>query len=330
MNSPDGASNARAPQVTADISDWPVDTSDPGLARRRQMERGHLDTRVFGGGKTFFHPENSRLSESLLRGLLRYSGLLARGRRNAMDLRVRENPVMLPRLPAAFEGFRLLQISDLHLDSRPEFPPNLARLVANLAYDLCVLTGDYCFHTHGDIRPAMRGLAVLREALKGPVYAVLGNHDHSDMIPEMAAMGYQVLYNAAAPVQRDGESITLLGVDDPHFFQTDDLPRALAGVADDQLRVLLAHSPEIYRSAEAAEVDFMLCGHTHGGQIALPGGRALYINARCPHRLASGNWSYGALRGYTSVGAGSSLLDVRFNCQPEVVVHVLQGSCGTG
>lgn len=330
MSKPDCNSEAMKPCPADDLSGWPVDITDPGLLRRRRMERKHLDTRVFGGGKTFFHPENSRLSESLLRQVLRYTGLLARGRRNAMDLRVRENPVMLPRLPRAFEGFRLLQISDLHLDSRPDFPQNLARVVAPLEYDLCVLTGDYCFHTHGDISPALRGLAALREALKGPVLAVLGNHDNSDMIPEMAAMGYQVLYNAATRWEYNGDSIFLLGVDDPHFFQTDDLPRALAGVPAEKMRILLAHSPEIYRTAEAVGVDFMLCGHTHGGQIALPGGKALYINARCPHRLASGNWIYGSLRGYTSVGAGSSLLDVRFNCQPEVAVHVLQGPCGTG
>ena len=300
---------------------------DEAMSRRRDLERGHSDTRVFGGGKTFFHPENSRLSESLLRGVLRITGMLDRGRRNAMDIGVRVNPVTLPRLPGAFDGFTVLQISDLHLDSRPDFPARLAKIVAPLDYDLCVLTGDYRFHTHGDIRPSLMGLSVLREALKGDAYAVLGNHDSSEMIPDLVAMGYELLYNTSVPVRRDGESFYLVGVDDPHFFQTDDLAKALVGVPEGVTRMLLAHSPEIYRVAETADVDFMVCGHTHGGQIALPGGKAVYKNARCPSRLASGNWQYGTLKGYTSVGAGSSLLDVRFNCRPEVVLHRLHCPC---
>lgn len=296
---------------------------DAAMIRRRQLEKAHSDTRVFGGGATFFHPENSLLSESLLRGLLRMTGMLDRGRRNAMDIRVRENPVALTRLPGSFDGFTILQISDLHLDSRPDFAPRLAEVVSPLDYDLCVLTGDYRFHTTGDIRPSLMGLSLLRESLKGDVYAVLGNHDSSEMIPDLLAMGYALLYNASVPIRRDTDMIYLVGVDDPHFFQTDDLEIALGSVPDGITRMLLAHSPEIYRVAESADVDFMVCGHTHGGQIALPGGKVLYKNARCPTRLASGNWQYGSLKGYTSVGAGSSVLDVRFNCQPEVVLHRL-------
>lgn len=296
---------------------------DEAMNRRKNLERRHSDTRVFGGGTTFFHPENSLLSESLLRGVLKLAGMLDRGRRNAMDIGVRENPVTLPRLPKGFNGFTVLQISDLHLDSRPDFAPRLAEVVAPLEYDLCVLTGDYRFHTSGDVRPSLMGLSLLREVLKGDAYAVLGNHDSSDMIPDMLAMGYELLYNASVPIQREAQKIYLVGVDDPHFFQTDDLEKALIAVPDGIPRILLAHSPEIYRVAETADVDFLVCGHTHGGQIALPGGKVLYKNARCPARLASGNWQYGSLKGYTSVGAGSSLLDVRFNCRPEVVLHRL-------
>ncbi|MDH3400983.1 MAG: metallophosphoesterase [Chromatiales bacterium] len=296
---------------------------DEAMNRRINLERGHSDERVFGGGTTFFHPENSVLSEALLRGLLKITGMLDRGRRNAMDIVVRENPVVLPRLPQSFDGFTVLQISDLHLDSRPDFAPRLAEVVAPLEYDLCVLTGDYRFHTKGDVRPSLMGLSLLREALKGDAYAVLGNHDSAEMIPDMLAMGYELLYNASVPIRRDDQDIYLVGVDDPHFFQTDDLEKALIAVPRGITRILLAHSPEIYRVAESADVDFLVCGHTHGGQIALPGGKALYKNARCPSRLASGNWQYRSLKGYTSVGAGSSLLDVRFNCQPEVVLHRL-------
>lgn len=315
---------AASPRVIIDDSDRVMGAA---LARRKELERHHADTKVFGGGKTFFHPENSLFSAAVIRRVLLMMGLLDRGRRNAMDIGIRENSLTLPRLPSSFDGFTVLHISDLHLDSRPDFPQRLTEVVAPLEYDLCVLTGDYRFHTHGDPRPALSGLSILRQALKGTAYAVLGNHDSSEMIPDMIAMGYHLLYNTAVPVQRSGERVYIVGVDDPHFFQTDDLEMALSSVPEGLVRVLLAHSPEIYQLAEAADVDLLLCGHTHGGQMALPGGRALYANARCPRRINSGNWQYGSLRGYTSVGAGSSVLDVRFNCRPEVTLHRLCCPC---
>jgi predicted MPP superfamily phosphohydrolase len=326
MSSADSAAG-KTPVSTGVIPEVPGQGGDVALAKRKELERRHADTRVFGGGKTFFHPENSPLSASLIRMALKVTGLLDRGRRNAMDIEVRENSVTLPRLPASFDGFTLLHISDLHLDSRPDFPLRLAEVVAPLKYDLCVLTGDYCFHTNGDPRPALSGLSILRQALQGTVYAVLGNHDGSAMIPDMIAMGYHLLYNTAVPVEQSGDTVYIVGVDDPHFFQTDDLDMALGAVPDGVVRVLLAHSPEIYQVAEAADVDLLLCGHTHGGQIALPGGRVLYANARCPDRITSGSWQYGSLQGYTSVGAGSSVVDVRFNCRPEVTLHRLSCPC---
>jgi len=68
----------------------------------------------------------------------------------------------------------------------------------------------------------------------------------------------------------------------------------------------------------------MLAGHTHGGQICLPGGYALTWDARCPRRLAAGPWTYGAMMGYTSVGSGSSVVNARLNCLPEITVHELR------
>lgn len=72
----------------------------------------------------------------------------------------------------------------------------------------------------------------------------------------------------------------------------------------------------------------MLCGHTHGGQICLPGGMPLTYNARCPRQLGRGPWRWGEMQGYTSPGAGSCVVPVRFNCQPEITVHRLEGGAG--
>ena len=123
----------------------------------------------------------------------------------------------------------------------------------------------------------------------------------------------------------------IAGVDDPHYYGCDDLPGALSDVPKDAFKVLLAHSPEMYREADAAGIHLYLCGHTHAGQIRLPkpfrdAWAAPFQNADCPREYTHGAWSHGALQGYTSAGVGTSLLPVRYNCPPEIIVIELRRS----
>jgi predicted MPP superfamily phosphohydrolase len=85
----------------------------------------------------------------------------------------------------------------------------------------------------------------------------------------------------------------------------------------------LSHTPEVYRQAAHAGYDAFLCGHTHGGQICLPGGIPLTLDARCPRRLGRGAWRHQSMQGYTSAGAGTSIVNLRFNCPPEITLHTL-------
>jgi predicted MPP superfamily phosphohydrolase len=87
--------------------------------------------------------------------------------------------------------------------------------------------------------------------------------------------------------------------------------------------ILLSHTPEVYRQAAHAAFDLLLCGHTHGGQICLPGQVPIILDARIPRHLGRGPWQYQQMVGYTSPGAGTSVIDVRLNCPPEVTVHEL-------
>jgi predicted MPP superfamily phosphohydrolase len=144
------------------------------------------------------------------------------------------------------------------------------------------------------------------------------------MVPTLEEGGIQMLLNEHAVLEHSGEKIWLAGVDDPHYYETDNLDKALEGVPEDGFTILLAHSPEICRKAAFAGVDLYLCGHTHAGQICLPGGRPLLINSKCPHQCHSGLWSFEEMTGYTSRGAGTSSVDVRFNCPPEITVHTLR------
>lgn len=298
---------------------------------------GHLEARLkreVPGGEPVLDPstgsihlENLRLSRICLEYALRVSGLYRRGQRNARSLQVRSHDLVVPGLADGMDGYRLLHLSDPHLDVDPAFPDGLARQLEGLQWDACVITGDFRYRTNGNAEPALAGLKTVRSVLDGPVYAVLGNHDSIRMVPRMEALGLRVLLNEGLVLGRDnGAGVWLAGVDDPHYYRQHDIVRALRGCPDHMPAVLLAHSPEAYRDAAVAGVAAMLCGHTHGGQIRLPGGFPLTTNADCPRDLTSGPWEWRGLNGYTSVGAGASVLDVRYNCPPEVVLHTLKGS----
>lgn len=295
-------------------------------ARQRLGIEAEHEQRVFGGGLNFFHPENWYSLHTLTAYGLRLSGLYWRGRRNTTRIVVRRNEVRIARLPAAFDGYTLLHLSDLHADLNPPAMRALAELVAGLDYDLCVMTGDYRAATFGTHEPALAAMAGLCTQLTRPLYGVFGNHDSIRMLPGLEAMGLTMLVNEAAVLRRGDATIHLVGVDDAHYYRVDNLAQAGAAVPDDAVSILLSHTPEIYRQATHAGFDLMLCGHTHGGQICLPGGVPITIDASCPRRLAAGAWRHGDMQGYTSAGAGSCIVPVRLNCPPEVTLHRLRAA----
>ena len=149
------------------------------------------------------------------------------------------------------------------------------------------------------------------------------------MVPDLEALGIRVLLNECVAINRGEASIYLAGVDDAHFYRADDIEKAAAGIPQGCVSVLLSHTPEIYNQAARAGFDLMLSGHTHGGQICLPGEIPITLDAVLPRSFGSGAWTYGEMAGYTSVGAGSSVVPVRFNCPPEITLHELH-SAGKG
>ncbi len=294
--------------------------------RQRLGMEHDFEARVFRRGTHFFHVENWYSMRGLVRGGLRSVGLLRHARRNARRIAVRRHAVDLPHLPPEFDGFSLLQLSDLHIDAAPDYAAVLIEAIRALDYDLCVLTGDYRARTFGPFDAAIAGLAALRPHLKGTPYAVLGNHDTLRMVPAMEAMGYRVLLNEWTAIRRDGAAIYLAGIDDAHFYRLENFHRATDEIPAHAVSILLSHTPEAYRHAAHADFDLMLCGHTHGGQICLPGGVPVLTDASSPRRFARGAWRYHAMQGYTSTGSGTSLVDVRLNCPPEVTLHRLYTS----
>jgi len=257
---------------------------------------------------------------------LRLSGLYRRGQKNTAKFKLRENEIVSDRIPQEFDGFRILHLSDLHSDMNEPAMNHLLDLLPGLEYELCVLTGDYRGKTFGPFNLSLAGMEQLRAMLKGDVYGVLGNHDTIRMVPGLEGMGIRMLLNECIAIERGGQRIHLAGIDDAHFYRVDNIEKAADAIPHEDFSILLSHTPEIYRQAAHSGFDLLLSGHTHGGQICLPGGIPITLDAALPRAFGSGPWKYKGMAGYTSVGAGSSVVPVRFNCPPELTLHRLRSS----
>jgi hypothetical protein len=294
------------------------------LHRRRAMEQGH-DREVYRPLHRFLHVDGPVSLHACVRLCLRLALLYRRGLDNAARLVVRENEIRLPHLPAAFDGFTILQITDLHADGNAPAMDALEQMLPDLRYDHCVLTGDYRGLSWGPVDAVLERMRKIAALLKPPVHGVLGNHDAIDMLPALEAMGIPMLMNENVTLARGDARIHLCGIDDAHYFGTHDFAAARAGIPEGAVSILLSHSPEAYAGAAAAGFDVMLSGHTHGGQICLPGGIPVILQAPgLPRRFGAGAWRHGKMTGFTSHGAGTSMVHVRFNCPGEVVLHRLR------
>jgi uncharacterized protein len=282
-------------------------------------------TRMMGGmGR--WHWENLDSLMWAIRLAFKGAGLFRRGMANAVDFEVVERNTPVRNLPRNLHGVRILHLTDLHIEGHPDLVSALRRSLANLRFDLVTLTGDIRYLMHGPHEAAVRAtLELLPDlACELGVYAVLGNHDFVEMVPPLERAGIRYLLNEAAPVHFRGDVFWLVGVDDPHFYGTHDLRRAYQDVPAQAPTILLSHSPELaFVAAESHRPDLYLCGHTHAGQICLPGERMVLRNAKCPKTLLAGDWEVLGMPGYTSRGVGASGVPLRFNCRPEITLHTL-------
>jgi hypothetical protein len=309
---------------------------DPEILRKLEHRLGAKDARarlkfeadheaqIFGQGLTFFHLENWYSARSIIRKALKASGLYWRARRNADRVAVKRNDLTFRNLPSAFHEFTILHVSDLHVDLSEGAMRHLHDIVGTLRFDVCVLTGDYRGQTYGPFETAMEGVEKLRTRIRAPTYAVLGNHDSIQMVPRLEAMDIRVLLNESETLRRGDQRIHLAGIDDAHFYRAEDIGRAVSNIPKADFAILLSHTPEVYRQAAEAGFALMLSGHTHGGQLCLPGSIPIKLEAVLPRRMGAGAWKYLGMNGYTSVGVGTSILPVRLNCPPEVTLHVLR------
>lgn len=238
----------------------------------------------------------------------------------------------LPRLAPAFDGYRIVQISDVHLDGW--MTARRLRRVVDLANeqrpDLISLTGDFVtrspFYSTAHLAPLLVGpLAELR-APDG-VLAVLGNHDNragaKALRRALRDAGIVELDNRVRTLKRGGDALHVAGVDS-FYMGLDRLDLVLEGLPDRGCAVLLAHEPDFAdESAATGRFDLQLSGHSHGGQVRLPflGPLALPAFGR---RYPAGLYELDGMRLYTNRGVGVTLARLRANCPPEITVLTLR------
>ncbi|MFC1960298.1 metallophosphoesterase, partial [Chloroflexota bacterium] len=242
-------------------------------------------------------------------------------------LTVTQVTIPLPNLPPAFAGFTIAQISDLHITDGlgPEWMQTVVQNVNALQPDLIAITGDFVTFIGPDTATQLTD--ILRE-LNAPagVVAVLGNHDYWTHAPTVRAAvqraGILLLDNTHMAIQRNGAALYVLGVDDI-WEHKHDLSAALAGVPVDTPTVLLAHEPD-YADTTAAtgRIGLQLSGHSHGGQVRLPG-RGAIVLPPLGEFYDHGLYRINNMHLYVNRGVGMIAPHVRLNCPPEITLLTL-------
>ena len=237
-------------------------------------------------------------------------------------------------IPAAFSGFRIAQVSDLH---NAEFGKNNAELLKLLSEsrpDIIVITGDLIDANHTDVGIA---LGFAQESVRiAPTYYVTGNHEaaspqYDTLKAGLEEAGVIVLEDEAVSLERNGETITLLGLGDPDFTVKGDMfgetsamvSTKLRNLIDDESRytILLSHRPELFETYTDGGIDLVFSGHAHGGQFRLPfiGGLAAPNQGLFP-QYDAGLYTDGGTSMVVSRGIGNSIIPFRFNNRPEIVL----------
>ena len=248
-------------------------------------------------------------------------------------LEIYEFQVSIDQIPESFSGFRIAQISDLHNAEFGESNSKLIELLSQSDPDIIVLTGDLIDSRQTDIDVA---LAFAREAMKiAPVYYVSGNHEarvreYEDLKMGLLEAGVTVLENQKVQITREGENITLMGIDDPSFREDylfgDSASVAQQAIEDlqnesDGYTILLSHRPELFDVYVDTGMDLVFSGHAHGGQFRLPfiGGLVAPNQGFFP-KYDAGCFTEDNTTMIVSRGVGNSIIPIRFNNRPEIVV----------
>ncbi len=239
------------------------------------------------------------------------------------------------RIPAAFSGFGIAQVSDLHNAEFGENNAKLLKLLSESKPDIIVITGDFIDASHTDVGIA---LGFAQESVKiAPTYFVTGNHEASSpqydtLKSGLEAAGVIVLEDEAVSLERNGESIALMGLADPDFTVKGDMFGEVPAMVSTKLEnlndgegggytILLSHRPELFETYVGSGIDLVFAGHAHGGQFRLPFiGGVVAPNQGLFPEYDAGLYTDGSTNMVVSRGIGNSIIPLRFNNRPEIVL----------
>jgi predicted MPP superfamily phosphohydrolase len=296
--------------MSGDIAEYPAVEAKTRLSRRKFLQG----------------------SAAAVAGLGLYSGEVARHEISCVT-----RPTLVRNLPPAFEGFRVVQISDIHFDefTEPYFLRQVLGHVNALTPDLVLMTGDFISFApmpRNFVLGAMEHCAdILREIECPQRFASMGNHDSflgaPTILPILAERNIPLLVNQHVPIERGGQRLWLCAVHDP-VTHVPDLEATIPAAPDGPV-LLMSHGPDyadtVLAHPRGKLVDLMFSGHTHGGQVRIPLLPAMHLPAG-GRKYVEGLYRLEQMQLYVSRGIGTVGLPFRLNCPPEITLFTLKGA----
>lgn len=240
------------------------------------------------------------------------------------DFEITELEISINNLPSEFQGLKIAHISDLHTSKFGFREEKIIKVCREEKPDIILITGDFVSNSYG-IDPCLKTMRDINAPMG--VWAVWGNNDNNlktDRLEKgLKKLGFNILVNENSLLKKDKDCIRLIGVDDP-YKRKDDLESAMKGVKEDEIKILLAHSPEIFPKSWKYKTDLVLAGHTHGGQIRFPLIGTVYNHTWNLVKYSGGYFKEKGTQMYVSRGLGMSVIPVRYLCPAELAILTLK------
>ena len=245
------------------------------------------------------------------------------------NIQIEKVDIKIENLPESFNNTKIAHLTDFHSYEFGKREKRVLEILDSIDPDFIFITGDFIDHRTKDISSCQEFWSELGNRYQGRVYSVLGNHEYwidhidaSSIKKLLEESGIVVLSNENEKIFQGDEYIYLLGVDDPHTGN-DDLKKSAINTYENIPKILLAHSPDIINDLESLErenIDLILAGHTHGGQVVIPFMRPYWTPTKNRGKYASGLFEINEMNLYVNRGIGMAAYPIRFNCPPEITV----------
>lgn len=239
------------------------------------------------------------------------------------NIQVERISIEVENLPEDFHGTRIVHLTDLHSLGFNEIEKRVIKIVDGINPDFVFITGDFVDTKTKDFDACARFWQELSRQYDGRIFGVLGNHDLNSLEKLLEQNNIVILNNENIKISKGNDHIYLIGVNDPDTHR-DDLHKAMLGAKGDAPKILLAHSPDIIDDISNQDIDLILVGHTHGGQVKIPFIKPFWVPTQNHGKYASGLFEINGAYMYVNKGIGMTALPIRFNCAPEIAIIELK------